>query len=87
MPVYEFRCSDCGQTFDKLYRRMISGDREAPPCPVCGSANTSRLVSLFAVHGPAGVDAGQVAAEAAQADREASITSKDQINKWRGAKK
>ncbi|MGI6375569.1 MAG: FmdB family zinc ribbon protein [Anaerolineae bacterium] len=88
MPVYEFRCADCGKTFDKLYRRMISGDSgETPPCPACGSASTSRLVSSFAVHGPAGVDVGQVAAETAQANREASITPKDQINRWRSARK
>ncbi|NLX35293.1 MAG: zinc ribbon domain-containing protein [Chloroflexi bacterium] len=88
MPVYEFRCIDCGETFDKLYRQMISAQgAEAPPCPACGSVNTSRLVSSFAVHGPAGIDPGQVAAEQKQAQRAASVTSKEQINKWRSAKK
>jgi len=88
MPVYEFRCATCGETFDKLYRHMVgAGDDACPPCPVCGSTATARIVSRFAVHGPAGVDAGQVAAEAAQANREASITSKEQISKWRSAKK
>ncbi|MEN6478007.1 MAG: zinc ribbon domain-containing protein [Anaerolineales bacterium] len=87
MPVYEFRCADCGQTFDKLYRHMLSAAEDAcPPCPACGSPHTSRLVSRFAVHGPPGVDHQQVAAERAQAEREASITPREQINQWRSAK-
>ena len=87
MPIYEFKCAACGQVFDKLYRQMSSaGEAACPPCPACGSADTARLVSRFAVQGPPGVDAGQVAAEAAQANREASVTSKEQITKWRSAK-
>jgi hypothetical protein len=38
------------------------------------------------VQGPAGVDAGQVAADNAQANRQAAVTPKEQISKWRGAK-
>jgi len=73
--------------FDRLYRHMVSANDSAhPPCPACGSAETVRLVSRFAVQGPAGIDAAQVAAEAAQANREASITPKEQINQWRKQK-
>jgi putative FmdB family regulatory protein len=87
MPVYEFRCADCGEVFDKLYRQMQgSAEQVAPPCPACGSLATARLVSRFAVQGPAGVDAGQVAADNAQANRQAAVTSKEQISKWRSAK-
>lgn len=32
MPIYEFRCDSCRQTFEEL----VSGAAEAPPCPACG---------------------------------------------------
>ena len=44
MPVYEFRCSDCGKTFDKISPHDQRDSGETPPCPACGSASTSRLV-------------------------------------------
>jgi putative FmdB family regulatory protein len=46
MPLYEYRCADCHITFDKL-RPMSQAD--APiVCTACGSATTSRALSLFA---------------------------------------
>ncbi|MFQ5382329.1 MAG: zinc ribbon domain-containing protein, partial [Dehalococcoidia bacterium] len=35
MPVYEFRCPDCGKTFDVLRPREKAGDSAA--CPDDGS--------------------------------------------------
>jgi putative FmdB family regulatory protein len=88
MPIYEFRCSECGCSFTELYRKMTSSEEgSTPACPECGSADTARAVTSFAVHGPSGPDAQEVAAEKAQQQKLASITPKEQIDKWRSAKK
>jgi putative FmdB family regulatory protein len=53
MPIYEFRCRDCG----KQYEELVSLDVDRLPCPDCGSENTSRMISLFSASGtssPAG---------------------------------
>lgn len=42
MPLYEYRCPDCGETFEKIVRM---GSDDAPRCPSCGAANAKRLVS------------------------------------------
>lgn len=44
MPIYEFRCSQCGKEFETLVLR--SGD-EAVNCPVCGSKETKKILSAF----------------------------------------
>ena len=87
MPIYEFRCNHCGQRFSEFFRSMSSAaEGVKPPCPHCASEDTVRVVSSFAVHGPAGPDPGEVAAERKAAEREASITPREQIDKWRKAK-
>jgi len=43
MPLYEFRCADCGQIFDRLQ----SFDAESPACASCGSTEVNRLISLI----------------------------------------
>jgi putative FmdB family regulatory protein len=56
MPLYEYKCSDCGTCFDAL-RAMKEAD--APiACPKCGSENTRRMISLFSALGSEGVIAG-----------------------------
>lgn len=45
MPVYEFRCSDCGRKCELLVGMTAEPDAET--CPHCGSAKLSRLVSRF----------------------------------------
>jgi putative FmdB family regulatory protein len=45
MPLYEYRCADCGTTFEKL-RPMSQVDAPAH-CLRCGSDDTSRAISLF----------------------------------------
>jgi putative FmdB family regulatory protein len=46
MPLYEYNCPDCGETFERL-RRMQDADRELD-CPKCGSGEVKRLLSTFA---------------------------------------
>jgi putative FmdB family regulatory protein len=45
VPIYEYRCRTCGDSFEKLMRR---GSDEQPACPSCGQADTDRLISAIA---------------------------------------
>ena len=84
MPIYEFKCAQCGARFAEFYRQMYSsGEMLPPPCPECHSVQTRRLISSFAIQGPSGPDVAEATAERAQAERLASITPKEQIDKWR----
>jgi len=56
MPLYEYKCSDCGACFDAL-RSMADADK-AIACPKCESENTGRVISLFSAVGSEGVIAG-----------------------------
>jgi len=47
MPVYEYTCRECNEKFEQLVRTM-SGDQKFK-CPKCGSAQTARALSVFAV--------------------------------------
>ncbi|WP_297217928.1 zinc ribbon domain-containing protein [uncultured Desulfovibrio sp.] len=40
MPMFDFTCPQCGAKFEEL----VFGD-EVPPCPVCGHAQTERMIS------------------------------------------
>lgn len=46
MPIYEFDCPDCGETFEKLIRDT-SGQTKVV-CPTCGSVKVKRKLSAFA---------------------------------------
>lgn len=46
MPIYEYRCEDCGSKFEKLVRRTGDGVE----CPSCGKAHLARQLSTFAAH-------------------------------------
>jgi putative FmdB family regulatory protein len=46
MPIYEYRCQDCGNQFEKLVRR----DAAQPECPSCGHDNLAQVLSTFAAH-------------------------------------
>ena len=46
MPIYEYKCADCGATFQAL-RKMSQADQPIA-CPKCGSDHTDRALSLFA---------------------------------------
>lgn len=46
MPIYEYRCPECDERFEKLVR--TSGSQAEVVCPSCGSARAQRLVSSFA---------------------------------------
>ena len=46
MPIFEYRCTACGERYEALVSRA---DRATPHCPRCGAARAERLISTFAV--------------------------------------
>lgn len=45
MPIYEYRCEECGKRSSSLLASYSSPD---PACPHCGKPALRRLVSTFA---------------------------------------
>ncbi len=43
MPIYEFRCVECGQPFEKLF--MNSEETVDLSCPKCNSQTVERVLS------------------------------------------
>ena len=52
MPIYEYVCSDCGESFEKLVRGGRRAAEAPVPCPVCGSESHRKKVALVASIGP-----------------------------------
>lgn len=52
MPVYEFRCDDCGRKVTLRYKTYAAYDEATPTCPHCGSTNLTRLISRVAIKRP-----------------------------------
>jgi putative FmdB family regulatory protein len=49
MPIYEYRCTECQKTFEKL-RSMRDSDKDIR-CPHCESERVERQLSGFATSG------------------------------------
>ena len=47
MPIYEFRCADCGHVFEELVMR--SSDQEDLACPKCAGHAAERVLSACCV--------------------------------------
>ncbi len=47
MPLYEYHCNDCDETFEKLV--SFAEANRSPVCPNCQSANTHKKISRIAV--------------------------------------
>lgn len=43
MPIFEFRCCECGNVFEKLF--INSEDKAVLNCPECGSETLDRVLS------------------------------------------
>lgn len=48
MPIYEFRCGNCGSEFTRLIRNPASNTKLI--CPGCGGAEIKKKISAFAIH-------------------------------------
>jgi putative FmdB family regulatory protein len=48
MPIYEYRCDECGQAFEMI--RSASENDEGLHCPACKSPKVTRLMSVFSSH-------------------------------------
>ncbi len=49
MPIYEYRCQNCGENFEKLVRSINGAEQVV--CPVCQSESAERRLSAFATVG------------------------------------
>ena len=45
MPIYEYRCLECGEKFEKLVR--LSTSTSEIECPKCGEQKVEKLISTF----------------------------------------
>jgi putative FmdB family regulatory protein len=51
MPIYEYKCTDCGEKFEKLVRTSNADD---VACPKCGEKHLQQEFSTFAAHANSG---------------------------------
>jgi putative FmdB family regulatory protein len=60
VPIYEYRCLECGEVFSHLFLhpRTAVGQTQ---CSACGSQQTQRLISSFAIGGRADPGPGRAA--------------------------
>jgi putative FmdB family regulatory protein len=58
MPIYEYRCEDCGTKFEKLIRR--SSEVPELVCPSCGEKHLQQELSTFAAHSNSGTKAAEM---------------------------
>lgn len=49
MPIYEYRCQNCGRRVSILWRSFSDVEAKPPQCSRCGSHNLSRLISRVSV--------------------------------------
>ena len=48
MPIYEYKCNNCDEIFDKL---VSFSHKDEIECPECNSVQTTKLMSAFASSG------------------------------------
>lgn len=48
MPIFEFKCHNCGQEFEVL---VSNAEKDQVKCPECASADVKQLLSLFSTTG------------------------------------
>jgi putative FmdB family regulatory protein len=50
MPIYEYKCNDCGEEFEKLVMKK----NQEIECPKCGTKNVKKKFSVFGMMGGEG---------------------------------
>jgi putative FmdB family regulatory protein len=56
MPIFEYKCEECGTKFEKLIYH--TSDEAALSCPECGKQQLHRELSTFAAHSHGTAEAG-----------------------------
>ena len=59
MPIYEYKCRDCGHRFEVLQR--LGEGADGLHCPTCGTAPVEKVFSTFAAAGGQGAAKGESA--------------------------
>ena len=77
MPIYEFKCGDCGR-LNSVFTRSISAPVDAE-CKHCGSGKLERSVSRFAYHRS---EAAVLADYGAEPKRLEDYKDPRQIGRW-----
>lgn len=49
MPIYEYRCEECGTVFEKFVRSVSTEFKVV--CPKCGSEHCHKNITLFGTTG------------------------------------
>jgi putative FmdB family regulatory protein len=49
LPIYEYRCNDCGRRVTLFWRSFSEVEESSPHCSFCGGEHLTRLVSRVAV--------------------------------------
>ena len=49
MPVYDYRCNQCGRRVALFYKTYKDYDEATHTCPNCGSTDLTRLISRVAI--------------------------------------
>ncbi len=60
MPIYEYRCSECGHKFDKLI--LAQSTELSTLCPQCNSQGVEKLISLIGATKTSGISASSSSA-------------------------
>jgi putative FmdB family regulatory protein len=81
MPIYEYKCQECGKEFSTLV--MKQQEEESLACTECGGKNLRKLISVVRVHMS---EAERVASYNPEARQDSSFYS-DTRNIGLGAKK
>jgi putative FmdB family regulatory protein len=58
MPIYEYRCGQCGHLFSLIRSMSLSG--EAAVCPQCSDPGARRLISRVSAVGGTSAECGPV---------------------------
>jgi putative FmdB family regulatory protein len=51
MPIYEYKCANCGYRFAML--EPLGTPDSGRECPICGEKKTTRVISTFSTQRPA----------------------------------
>ena len=73
MPIYEYRCAQCGRKESKFWRSLSSVDEAQLACSKCGSPRMGRLVSRVRVVRGGGGGSDNEAAPGPDGDLDASL--------------